>query len=371
MKLGIFAITLGGCELSLRLKKELGVEVSQVDLYLPKKFARAEETAKPFNSLRAVVEENFFRYDGLVFIMATGIVVRLIGTCLENKRKDPAVVVLDEAGCNVISLLSGHIGGANRLTEMIAEKISARSIVTTATDIRSKPAFDLIAKELNCVLRPFKNLKYANSALVDERRINIYTDFEPEMLKASIKEKTGFNFQEEAINFVDISNERGKGVEELISQREEESFVVIFSNRNLEVDENCLQLVPRNLVVGLGSKKGVKNSEVRAAVNAALKKLGMLEESVRRYATIDLKEEEIGIIDFVEETGRPLDIIERSTIRKSEIEFNESEFVRKKIGVGGACEPAAILAGKNGDLILEKTALNGVTVAVAKENFIL
>jgi cobalt-precorrin 5A hydrolase len=91
------------------------------------------ENSSP-GGLPALTAEAFTEYEGLVFIMAAGIVVRMIAPYLKNKYEDPAVVVLDDARRYAISLLSGHEGGANGLAYRVAEATGAVPVVTTGTE---------------------------------------------------------------------------------------------------------------------------------------------------------------------------------------------------------------------------------------------
>ncbi|MBS3737176.1 MAG: cobalamin biosynthesis protein, partial [Candidatus Bipolaricaulota bacterium] len=166
-----------------------------------------------------------------------------------------------------------------------------------------------------------------------------------------------------------IGNMESGKVEELFSRISEDGFPVIISARRIMVQGSYLQLVPRILVVGLGSKKGVSSREVEAAVSELIEDLGLREESIDRFATVDVKRDEPGIGDFVEETGRPLEIVDRDEIRQSGVEYEKSEFVKQRIGVGGVCEPAAILTAKNGKVIATKRAVGKVTVAAVEESF--
>ncbi|MDE6004987.1 MAG: cobalt-precorrin 5A hydrolase, partial [Oscillospiraceae bacterium] len=109
--------------------------------------------------------------------MATGIVVRVIADLIKSKDTDPAVIVLDQQGKFVISLLSGHLGGANALTSTIAEVLGAIPVITTATDIENMIAFDNFAKNNNLIIENLKNLKYISSAMLEHEKITVFSDF--------------------------------------------------------------------------------------------------------------------------------------------------------------------------------------------------
>ncbi|WP_408955870.1 cobalt-precorrin 5A hydrolase [Natroniella sp. ANB-PHB2] len=339
MKLAIVALTEEGKKLASKLEQDL-----EADIYLPAKLS-ATGVIKFDSSLKELVGQLFKEYDGIICIMALGIVVRVLARYVADKRKDPAVITIDETGQHVISTLSGHLGGANCLTERIAELIEAEPVITTATDCQGKLAFDLLAKELGCEVIPFSNLKLANGALVNEKRVNIFTDLKLDLeLDQNVR-----LFPLEKIGTV-------------------EGFPVIISERKFTIKEPYLQLVPQNIVVGLGCRRGVSKKQVRDAVELALTKLELKIESIKKLATVDLKQDEAGILEYAEELEVPVEIISRVEIMEADFEYTTSEFVRKQIGVGGVCEPVAIIsANKRGELILSKTVSNQVTVAVVKE----
>jgi cobalamin biosynthesis protein CbiG len=171
MKLAIIAITRNGTRLGARLQA-MAVDA---DLFVAEKFvAEAGASARPFaGELREVVRENWRQYQGFVFVMATGIVVRLIAPHLEAKDRDPAVVVVDEAGRFAISLLSGHLGGANELARDVAELLGGQAVITTATDVNELPSFDLLAKEEGWGIDDLGRVKSLNALLLAGEEIAV------------------------------------------------------------------------------------------------------------------------------------------------------------------------------------------------------
>ncbi len=109
--------------------------------------------------------------DGIIAVMAVGIVVRGIASHIANKKTDPAVVVVDDLGKYAISLLSGHIGGANRLAKIIAGEIGAIPIITTATELLRRMSVEEIAEEHNLAIVNFESLTPVNSAIVNDRKV--------------------------------------------------------------------------------------------------------------------------------------------------------------------------------------------------------
>jgi cobalt-precorrin 5A hydrolase len=342
MKLAIIALTESGRTLA----KSLGEKLEEAEIYLPVKLAEGEDIHSFDTTLRELVAKLFEEYDALVFIMALGIVVRVIAPYLADKRRDPAVVTIDETGQNVISTLSGHLGGANGLTEKIATLIGANPVISTATDCHGKLAIDLLAQRLDCEIIPFENLKLANSAIVNDKTLNIFTDYHLEL------------DEDENINLYPLKE---------LGQRE--GFPVIITNKAIDFSAEYLQLVPKNIILGIGCRKGISVTEVEDAISYALEKLQLRRESIKALATVDLKKKEIGIVEAANSLEVPLNIISRAEIKRVDFEYTSSEFVKEKIGVGGVCEPVAVLSAKNSQLLLPKTIRGRVTVAVVEESF--
>lgn len=216
----------------------------------------------PFSEpLQHLVKQIFKQFDGLVFVMAMGIVVRVIAQHIQDKYTDPAVVVVDDVGRFVISVLSGHEGGANVLAHRIAAILHTDAVITTGTEAQ------------------------------------------------------------------------------------------------------------KDIIVGIGCKKGVSSSEVKQSILDALQKVDLTIERVRLLSTIEIKSKEPGLLQAAEELDIPLRVVSRPEIAACAKEHSKSNFVKEKIGVWGVCEPAALLSGRKTQLLLKKQKYPGVTVAIAQENF--
>ena len=174
MKLAIIAITRNGARLGARLKSG----IPGAELYaLPKYLGTAGKGATAIEcELKQLFERLWPEIDGFVCIMATGIVIRLVAPLLEGKDRDPAVVVMDDAGRFSISLLSGHLGGANELAERCAFITGARAVITTATDANDLPSFDMLARDNGWVIEDLSRVKVLNSLLLDGETISVVDD---------------------------------------------------------------------------------------------------------------------------------------------------------------------------------------------------
>lgn len=344
----IVTLTRRGQDLALKIKGSL----KEVNIYSPQKLMNQGEGICHYNtSLKELTVKLFKEYKNIIYIMALGIVVRVIAPCLKDKRVDPAIVTIDESAQHVISTLSGHLGGANALTDRIAKILKTKAVITTATDCQGKLAIDLLARKLNCTMEPFKNLKFANATIVNEQPLSIFTDYKIDLTKTA------------NISIYPLAA--------LGSKLVQTGFPVIISNSNIIIDQDYLQLIPSNIIIGIGCRRGVAAKEIKFAIDETLKSLNLKEKSIKKLATIDLKKDETGLIEYAAEKFLEIDFIKRYEIKNTNLKISRSEFVQKMIGVAGVCEPAALLSSKKGKLILAKTIYNRVTVAVVEEEIII
>ena len=191
------------------------------------------------------------KYDGFVLIMATGIVVRMIAPLLESKETDPAVVVMDDAGRFAISLLSGHLGGANELAERCAFASGARAVITTATDANDLPSFDMLAKEQGWVIDDISRVKTLNTLLLDDEEIAVVDPTGQTRMLAA--------WPGEDHLLRNLCRGRGSTAR---------GFLFV-TNRHLPpqtTPEQLLILRPRNLVLGIGCNRGTPADEIETFV---------------------------------------------------------------------------------------------------------
>jgi len=279
-------------------------------------------------------------------------VVRVIASLVQNKTTDPAVIVIDENGNNVISVLSGHLGGANKLTREIAELLGARPIITTATDVQGLPAVDDLAREYNYALEPIAAVKAVNSTFVNGGIVNFYGSSKLSLAK------------DLALNFFALSD--------YPNCHRSADFNVLITN---ELINNCptntMFLRPRNLVAGIGCRSGTPADKLLDAINSSLEMCSRSGLSLRALATIQLKAKEPGLIQAAAALRLP--IITFSTaeinffINRTNLSIQHSDFVQKNVGVPAVCEPAALMATRKGELLLPKQKFPGITVAVAED----
>ena len=272
-----------------------------------------------------------------MFVGSCGIAVRKIAPYVHDKRTDPAVICVDELGTFVIPLLSGHIGGANALARRIAESLHATPVITTATDINCKFSVDTWATENGCAISSMKLAKAVSAAI----------------LEGDIPLKSDFPIAGTLPNGV-ISGETG-------------TLGVYLTASDKEPFENTLRLIPRRLHLGIGCRRGIEKEAIERAVEQVFRENGLDFRAVSCAASIDLKQDEEGLLSFCEEQSLPIRFYSAAELEAVPGEFTPSPFVQKVTGVDNVCERAALIGAE--DLIVRKTACHGVTVAVAMENW--
>jgi cobalamin biosynthesis protein CbiG len=284
----------------------------------------------------------------LIFIMAAGIVVRSIASLLKNKRTDPAVIVLDEKGEFAISLLSGHIGGANALAHEIADCVGARAVITTASDVQGKVSLDLWAEGKNLFVENPGKLNAISANIVNDRMVRVFSElaFRPETVPA-----------------------------ELTIVGEAEGADVIISSRLLE--SRALFLRPRNLIAGIGCNRGTRKEEIASVVAEIMQNEKLSPHSLKSIASIDLKRDETGLLEYAQENRLDIDFFSAEELNhvSSNNKLSRSETVMTATGAVAVAEPAALLAARTASddysLIVTKQKRGNVTLAIAKAAFIL
>lgn len=339
MKIRIIAFSAAGCSLGHRVAAILGNE----DCEEYAKTDSAPENMKKAENLGTWTKESMEICDAIIFIGATGIAVRAIAPYVKDKKKDPAVVCIDDAGRFVISLLSGHIGGANRLAARIAEGIGGTPVITTATDIHGKFAVDVFAEDNGMVFRGTAAAKNISSRVIDGRKVFFTSEFPW----------------------------TGKIPEEITQGDSGDAGISVSAKANPPKPYGeTLVLIPKIHCVGIGCRKGADPESVRQLFEDVLRENDIDVKSVKLIASIDLKKDEKAIIDLASRIGVPAVFFTSEELNDQEnIGFSSSDFVKSVTSVDCVCERAAVKASKGGKLICGKTARNGATAAIAAEDF--
>lgn len=315
------AFTDDGVRTALKLQRALGGSV-----FAPARFAACEGARSMDAPLAEWTAQHFHSARALVFVSAAGIAVRAIAPLLEGKTSDPAVVCLDDLGRNVIPLLSGHLGGANELASRIAAITGGNAVVTTSTDVHGITAADSWARE--------QGMAVENPAAI--------RDVSGAMLASWPGQNVGVAITEENVS---------------------PPWPV------------TLLLRPKNLVLGVGSKRGISQTDLDAAIADFLAGAGVSLLSLASVASIDLKKEEPAIVDWCAAKKLAYRTYAAAELDEAECtgcDFSASERVRAVTGTDNVCERAAVLAaqklaeGGRVALMRSKAIYPGITLALAK-----
>lgn len=344
MKIAVMSFTSSGKEVSEKIKLELDKSSTSYDVIEIGKQTFEDKLSNHMNDI-------FSSYDALVFISSTGIAVRLIAPFIKSKTSDPAVIVIDDLGKHTISLLSGHIGGANELTLEISDILKNEAIITTASDGRGIDAVDVFAKRNNFYIEDMEQAKILTALMVEGKRIKLISEVCVEL------------------NYKNVETI----IEEDLEYKSEvscEGIIIVSSNQNVEKylkEKNgksiCI-LRPRNLNIGIGCRRGKTKDEIMVGIMEVFKDNNLSLKSIGKIGTIDIKHDEVGIIEVSKELNAEMVLFSKDDIGNVSDQFEKSKFVKSNVGVTSVCEPSAYLLGK--EIIVYKKIFNGVTIAVSR-----
>ena len=335
-------------------------------------------------TVKACVDTYFGQVDAIVFVTASGIAVRSVAEHLAHKSEDPAIVCMDECGKHVISLVSGHAGGANALTQMLADVMWATPVITTATDVEGRFSIDDYARKHNLVVTDWAKAKEISAEVLAAGVEPVWIE-EPAVTQGEEKraceickeqKSTGIDGCENEVdgcgNGIDGCKNEVDGCKNRVDVKRLQigSHQVIITPKDVPVDAQTLQLIPRCIVAGVGCKKGTSVDKIEHAVQEAFAKAGMRMEALCAVASIDLKKEEAGLLEFCETRNVPFETYAAEELQAVPGTYSASEFVSGVTGVDNVCERSAMKYAseygvKHGELLLRKQAQDGVTVALA------
>ena len=270
----------------------------------------------PFGvSLGEWTKERFAEAEALVFVSSCGIAVRAVAPYLKGKDKDPAVIVADERGLSVISLLSGHIGGANELTLRIAEAIGARPVITTATDVNGITPPDSWAVKNNCAIENLPAAKRVAAELLSGHAVGVAVTDELQPAPYPV----------------------------------------------------TLWLRPKNLIVGVGCKRGTEPELLRGCFLDFMKQSGYSPLSVASVASVEQKKDEAAVAGLAEFYEIPFETFPAGTLMALPGGFTPSPAALAAVGTDNVCERAALAASRGGYMVRLKTKYPGITFALARK----
>lgn len=287
------------------------------------------------HSYKEHLQDIFNEYKGVVFIGSTGIAVRLCAPFLINKTVDPAIVVIDDLCRFSISLVSGHLGGANQLAQNLSELLQCQPIITTASDGRNIEAVDMFAMNNGLYIESMEAAKKITALMVEGRPIKLDSEVKIELKYNNLSDKIY------------------------------DGIIFVSSKHDISSSKPYCVLRPKNINIGIGCRRGKTKDEILKAIKAVFTSNNLSLKSISKIATVDVKSDEAGIIEACKELQCEMVIFSREEIRDVEEQFAASDFVKSTIGVSSVCEPCAALAG--GEIILSKTVIDGITIAISKE----
>lgn len=337
----LFCLTPGGVRLAKRLAAMMPLTCFTSDSLLEDGFMPLE------GGFATAMREAFTRYPALIFIGATGIAVRVLAPLLSDKLSDPAVVVIDERGQYVISLLAGHAGGANALTRALAGMLGAEPVITTATDVNDMAALDTLAFQLDARMHGFRSaVKAVNQMLVSRQRVGLWCD---EELAEAVS-------QCDCRGFIPVAK---------LNELPRLEALVCITLRH-ELPELLLphwKLVPQRVVAGIGCRRGTPYPLLAALLARKLKAQQFDPLALKAIGSISLKQDEAGLIQLAASLHVPFETFSAEALRGHEHRFPASSFVRNTVGTGSVSGPAAWLLSQ-GQIAGETLREQGVTITL-------
>jgi cobalt-precorrin 5A hydrolase len=345
-KVAVLAITKNGIKIAHTIKQSF----PSWEIFAPSKFQDQTSITWYEDQTSTKIAELFGKFDGLVCLFSLGAVIRLVSPYLKDKKTDPAIIVIDDKASFVISVLSGHLGGANELTEEIAKKLGSTPVITTAADVNKTIPVDLLGKEFGWKIDNDSNVTRISALMVNEEKIGIYQDCgEKNWWKAELpKNVTIYNAMEQ------LKNSDSKAY-------------LIISDKTFddEILKNSVVYRPKTLVAGIGLHGDTTKEKILQCLQSTLSKHSLSAKCIARLVSLKKPADVQGLIDAAKDLDVPLHYFEREDLAQISIP-NPSQMVQAYEGTPSVSEAAAIKSS-GGRLIVEKQKFPpDLTVAIAR-----
>ena len=347
-KIAVLGITKNGIKIGLRLKEYF----PNFEVFAPIKFSDNNEKIQWYDeSTSQKIVDLFKKHDGIICLFSLGAVIRLLAPHIKDKKTDPAVIVIDDNANFVISVLSGHLGGANELSNEIAEKMDATSVITTAADVNKTIAVDLVGKKFGWKIDDDSNVTRISAFMVNKEKIGVFQNVgQKEWWEGKLPENITF-----FSNIEDLKNSDSEGY-------------LIITNDEIENEEvlrdSVVYRVP-NLVVGIGLHWDTSKETISNGVNETLEKFGLKQNQIARFVSIKKDKDVVGLIELGKEMNVQVEYIDREELATISAP-NPSKTVQAFEGTASVSEAAPIKSSK-GELIVEKQKFPpNLTVAIAR-----
>lgn len=333
MNIAVIAVSPQGITIAEQLKAEWQKQLTIFSTH-------QHSSVESIRNIKEHVDAHFGDYSAWVFIGAMGICIRTIAEHVQHKYHDPAVINIDSTGRFVVSVLSGHVGGANELTEHIASLLGAQAVVSTQTDNTGLWALDLFSRKYGWA--QVNNMGGLN------KPIALYTNGKPTALLLEVRDKFTLELERTHAEHVDIYYKR----EDLDESKYE--LILVVSPRVYETSKPCIQYIPKSLALGLGCRYQCAPKDIPEYICNEIRRLGYYPEAIKRIGTIDLKKDEPLLKEMLQLLNiEEADIYTSEDLAPVEIK-NPSDYVFKVTGVYGVAESASRLSARMGSIVIEK-----------------
>ena len=362
-KTAIIALTRNGARMARTLAGSLDRDHA---LFIDRRFRKDDDSGEAFDlPLRPVVKRAFAGYSSLVLFLSAGASIRLLAPLLESKQIDPAVVCVDDAGSFCVSLISGHVGGADQLAQEVAVCLGARAVVTSASHASGTLAVDLLGREFGWRLKAdATTITRASAAVINGQPIGIWQGagelgWWPD----------GTPLPENIAVYATL--------EDLAASACAIALIISDTTGDLETllaDKITVVYRPRSLVIGMGCRRGVPVEELESLLAEALRENGLSAECLAEIATAEIKRGEPGLEQLAERHGVPLSFLQANELN-GVFETNpgaitsKSERAHGLVGVWGVAEPAALLTAGASELLVNRKKTTRATIAIARKDF--
>ena len=351
-RVAVLAITKNGVRIGENLKRQF----PEFQVFAPQKLSNDTYNDITWYNTTTTqkIVELFKNNNALICLFSLGAVIRLIAPHLKDKKTDPAVIVIDDKTNFVISVLSGHIGGANKLTEDIAAKLGATSVITTAADVNKTISVDLVGREFGWAIDDDAHVTAVSAHMVNEEPIGVYQDVG----------RTDWYTKEMPKNVT-----RYDSLDDL--RDSDSKACLIISDRVLEEDvaekKKVVVYRPQSLVIGIGLHHDTDRDTIKDGIETCLRQFKLSPKCVAKLVSIKKPKDVQGLIDLGQEMGVPVEYVDREELAEITAP-NPSDTVMAFEGTASVSEAAAIKVA-NGTLIVEKQKFPpNLTVAIARMN---
>ena len=346
-KVSVLAITKNGINIGEKLKELF----PNWDIFVPSKLSNENKSITWYSEPTSdKIIELFKNSNALICLFSLGAVIRLIAPYLKDKKTDPAVIVIDDKTNFVISVLSGHIGGANELTQEISEKLTALPVITTAADVNKTIAVDLVGREFGWKIDDETTVTKISAHMVNAEPIGVF-------------QQTGNKkWYKKLPKNVIIYN----SLEELKKSNSKAHLIISDTIIDNGLAQESVIYRPQSLVIGIGLHWDTTKDTIKDGIEHCLEKFNLRPKCIAKLVSIKKPEDVKGLIDLGREMQVPVEYVNREELAEI-ITPNPSSTVKAFEGTASVSEAAAIKIS-NGELIVEKQKFPpNLTIAIARK----